>query len=101
MGFSFGQDDIKISNPEPANQPFSFNYEVSNTGPDDPGHYDHVQIWGSDGTVIMDEYRSAPASTTNGIYGVIVDVPGLEPGYYDVAITLADGTAAGSTIIVQ
>ena len=101
MGFSFSQDDIKIGNPEPANQSFSFNYEVTNNGPDDPGHYDHVQIWASDGTVIMDDHRSAPASIAGGLYGVIVDVPALQPGYYDVAITLSDGTAAGSTIIVQ
>jgi hypothetical protein len=101
MGFSFGQDDIKISNPEPANQPFSFNYEATNNGPDDPGHYDHVQIWGSDGTVIVDEYISAPATSAGGLYGAIVHVPALEPGYYDVAITLEDGTAAGTTIIVQ
>ena len=71
------------------------------TGPDDPGHYDHVQIWDSGGTVWMDDYRSAPASVANGLYGVLVDVPALQPGYYDVAITLDDGTAAGSTIIVQ
>ena len=101
MGFSFSESDIKLNNPEPANQAFKFNYEVTNNGPDDSGHYDHVQIWGSDGTVILDEYVSAPASVAGGLYGAFVDVPALEPGYYDVAITLADGTAAGSTIIVQ
>jgi len=101
MGFSFSQSDIHISNPISANQSFTFNYEVTNTGPDDPGHYDHVQIWGSDGTVHVDDWRSAPASVDGGLYGVLVDVPALQPGYYDVAINLDDGTAAGSTIIVQ
>jgi hypothetical protein len=101
MGFSFSQTDIHIVNPVSTGQAFTFNYEVTNTGPDDPGHYDHVQIWGSDGTVVLDDYRSAPASAAGGLYGVLVDVPALEPGYYDVAITLADGTAAGATIIVQ
>ena len=100
MSFTFSQSDIYIDNPVAANQDFKINYQVTNDGPDDPGHYDHVQIWGSNGT-ILDEYENAPATIAGGLYGVIVDVPALEPGYYDVAITLDDGTAAGSTIIVQ
>ncbi len=101
MGFNFSQSDISISNPISANQSFKISYEATNNGPDDPGHQDHVQIWGSDGSVILDEYHTAPDTLTGALYGVIIDVPALEPGYYDVAITLADGTAAGSTIIVQ
>jgi len=101
MSFSFDQSNISIPNPVSANTDFKIHYEATNNGPDDPGHYDHVQIWGSDGTMILDEYETAPATITGGLYGVIISVPALEPGYYDVAITLEDGTAAGSTIIVQ
>jgi hypothetical protein len=101
MSFSFDQSNISISNPIPANQEFKFHYEATNNGPDDPGHYDHVQIWGSDGSMILDEYETAPSTDAGGLYGVIVSVPALPPGYYDVAITLEDGTAAGTTIIVQ
>lgn len=101
MGFFFDSSYIRLSNPYPASQPFKFAYEVDNTGPDDAGHDDRVQMWSSSGTVVLDRTQSAPPSVSGGRYGVLVDVPALEPGYYDVSVTLFDGTAAGSTAIVQ
>jgi hypothetical protein len=101
MGFDFSQQDIAVSNPVSAGSSFRFSYQATNNGPDDAGHDDHVQMWGSDGTVVLDEQHTAPASQTGGLYGVFVDVHALHPGYYDVAITLGDGTAAGTTVIVQ
>jgi hypothetical protein len=101
MGFTFDESHFNLGNPHSAGQPIRVNYEVDNTGPDDSGHSDYVQVWGSDGTKHLDRYESAPASITGGRYGVFVDVPALQAGYYDISVTLPDGTAAGSTIIVQ
>jgi hypothetical protein len=101
MGFQFSQSDIQLNNPYPVGQDFRFVYEVDNLGPDDSGHDDHVQIWGSDGSTPVDRQEQAPPSSAGGRYGVFVDVSALAAGYYDVMITLPDGTTAGSTIIVQ
>jgi hypothetical protein len=101
MGFTIDSSYFHLNNPYPAGQAFRINYEVDNTGPDDAGHDDYVQMWGSDGTKYIDQNEHAPESTAGGRYGVFVDIPALEPGYYDISVTLPDGTAAGSTIIVQ
>jgi hypothetical protein len=101
MAFSISQTDIHVPHPAPANSGFRISYEVTNLGPDDYGHHDHVQVWGSGNSSIIDNYFDAPQSVTNGVYGVLVDVPPLHPGYYDIAITLPDGTSAGTTVIVQ
>lgn len=101
MGFQFDSSGIQISNPVAAGTPFRFSYQVTNTGPDDGGHQDHVEIWGNDGSKPVDSMENAPPSVAGGLYGVFVSVPALNAGYYDVKITLADGTAAGTTAIVQ
>ena len=101
MGFYIDTSYFQLNNPYPAGQEFRILYEVDNTGPDDPGHDDYVQVWGSDGSKPVDKNESAPESVAGGRYGVFVDIPALEPGYYDISVTLPDGTAAGSTIIVE
>jgi hypothetical protein len=101
MGFYLDSSYIQLYNPYTAGQDFRVTYEVDNGGPDDPGHYDYVQLWDSSGTKWIDRNEQAPASTAGGRYGVVVDVPALQAGYYDISITLPDGTSAGSTIIVQ
>jgi hypothetical protein len=101
MGFYFPQSYIHLANPYPQGSGFRLNYEVDNTGPDDPGHSDHVELWASDGTKVIDRYEQVAATTSGQRYGVFVDVGSLNAGYYDLAITLPDGTASGSTVIVQ
>lgn len=101
MGYQFSQTDIQVHNPYPANEAFRLVYEVEVTDTDDPGHYDYVQMWGSDGTKWLDQNESAPETPAGGRYGVFIDIPALPAGYYDISITLPDGTAAGATIIVE
>jgi hypothetical protein len=100
MSFTIDFSHIEQNNPFPAGTD-RLVYNVTNNGPDDPGHQDHVQMWGSDGTVYLDQYVDAPESTAGGSYGVFLDVSALEPGYYDLSVTLPDGTALGTTVIVQ
>lgn len=101
MGFEILQSDIHLNNPHAAGSPFKIDYLVSNLGPDDPGHVDHIQVWGSDGTQHVNERRDIQPTQTGGRYGVIVDIPALPAGIYDISITLPDGSAAGSSIVVE
>jgi len=101
MGFYIDSTYFQLNNPYSSGTAIALTYRVDITGSDDPGHDDYVQVWGSDGTKWVDEYISAPATTAGNWYGTIVNVPPLEPGYFDISVTLPDGTAAGATIIVQ
>jgi len=101
MGYEILQSDINLHNPRPAGTPFKIDYRVTNTGPDDSGHVDHIQVWGSDGTQHVNERRNIQPTQAGQRYGVIVDIPALSPGIYDISITLPDGNAAGSSITVQ
>ena len=101
-GMSFTIDFSHIEQ----NRPFPVNtdrlvYNVTNNGPDDPGHQDYVQMWDSDGMMWLDQNFDAPQSAAGGSYGVFLDVTPLSEGYYDLAVTLPDGTALGTTVIVQ
>jgi hypothetical protein len=100
MSFTLDFSQIEQSNPFAASTD-RFVYEAVNTGPDDPGHQDYVQMWGSDGSVLVDGYFDTPPCPAGGSYGVFVDVAPLAAGYYDISVTLPDGTAAGTTLIVQ
>ena len=100
MSFTIDFGHITQNNPFPAGTD-RLVYNVDNGGPDDPGHQDYVQMWGSDGTVFLDQWVDAPPSVTGGNYGVFLDVNALDPGYYDLSVTLPDGTAGGTTVIVQ
>jgi hypothetical protein len=101
MGFHLDTSDITMPYPAPSGTAFRVSYRVTNDGPDDPGHHDHVQVWDGHGNEPVNEYVDAPPSVAGGTYGVFVDLPALAPGYYDIAINLPDGTAAGATIVVQ
>jgi hypothetical protein len=101
MAFQIDSSNISFPRPAPAGSAFRLNYEVTNLGPDDSGHQDHVQVWGSDGSQPVNNMENAPPSVAGGLYGVFVDIPPLNAGYYDVSVTLPDGTGAGSTIIVE
>ncbi len=95
-------DPIQPNNPYPANAGGRVHYRVSNTGPDEPaGHQDHIQMWASDGSKPIDKMESVPGTQTGGAYGVFIDLPTLGAGYYDLSVTLPDGTATGTTVIVQ
>ncbi len=100
MSFTLDFSQIEQSNPFPVSTDRVV-YEAVNNGPDDPGHQDHVQMWGSDGSVQVDGYLDTPPCQAGGLYGVFVDVSPLPAGYYDLSVTLPDGTAAGTTVIVQ
>ncbi len=98
---SFQIDPIQPNNPYPANAGGRVSYRVSNLGPDEPsGHQDHIQMWGTSGKPV-DEMRTVPATVAGGAYGVLIDLPSLNAGYYDLSVTLPDGTATGTTVIVQ
>lgn len=102
MGYQFSSDDIMVDNPRAAGEAFTVRYVPTWQGPDqDSTHQDHVQVWGSDGTVFVDEWIEAAGATDGAFYEGAFEVPALEPGYYDVAINLPDDGAAGATIIVE
>jgi hypothetical protein len=102
MSFSFDSSHISLANPYPPGQAFRFSYQVDNVNGDDAGHTDHVTIWDHNSATVLDQDIHAPQSVAGGLYGVFIDVPGLGAGMYDVAITIAGGSAsAGATITVQ
>jgi len=94
-------DPIQTNNPYTSGAGGRFSYRVTNTGPDDAGHEDHIQMWGSDGSKPIDRMEAVVGTQAGGLYGVLIDLPALNPGYYDVSVTLPDGTATGTTVIVQ
>jgi hypothetical protein len=101
MGWQFSTDDFSFPSPASAGSAFRVAYQVTNTGSDEPAHSDRVQMWGSDGTQHIDQYEHAPDCVAGGLYGVFVDIPPMQPGFYDISVTLPDGTGAGASIIVQ
>ena len=100
MSFTIDFSHIEQNNPFPAGTD-RLVYNVTNNGPDDPGHQDHVQMWGSDGTVYIDKNFDTPACDAGSLYGIFLDVAALAAGYYDLSVTLPDGAALGTTVIVQ
>ncbi len=98
MGFTI---TFRIPNPVAAGRPFSFDYDARNDGPDDPGHIDHIQAWGSDGSQPLDVRISALATVTGQTYTTTVDMPALTPGIYDVSVSIPGSLGAGSNIHVQ
>lgn len=102
MSFSFDASNILLDNPQVAGQAFRIEYSATNTGGDDPGHLDHVDVWDIHGAKLVDQDVQAPASPDGGQYGCFVDLPALVAGDYDIAITIAQGAAsAGATIVVH
>jgi hypothetical protein len=101
MGFQLTQGDIDIQNPYTAGMHALIRYRPTNTGPDDAGHVDIVRMWSSDGRNDWTFNVQAPASAAGARYDAAFSTPELDAGYYDVAITLPDGTAVGTTVIVQ
>jgi hypothetical protein len=102
VSFSFDASNIYFGNPQTAGQAFKIQYSATNAGADDPGHTDHVDVWDSHKTKLVDQDVQAPASEGGGGYDCSVDVPALGPGEYDVAISIASGAAsAGGTLIVH
>jgi hypothetical protein len=102
VSFSFDASNIFLSNPQTAGQAFRIQYSATNTGADDPGHVDHVDVWDIHKAKLVDQDVQAPATAGGGEYGCLVDIPALGAGEYDIAITIASGTAsAGGTIVVH
>ncbi len=102
MSFAFDASNILLGNPQIAGHAFRIEYSATNSGPDDPGHVDHVDVWDIHSTKIVDQDVPAPATVSGGGYGCFVDIPALTTGEYDIAITIAHGTAsAGATIVVH
>jgi hypothetical protein len=97
---AFRLQQIDVQNPRPAGEPFVVPYEVINDGGDEPAHDDHLRVWGSDGSLHVDELSPAPAVDAGMMYMAPIEVPALAPGYYDVSVTFPDGSGAGDTIIV-
>jgi hypothetical protein len=99
VSYQFSESDIRIHNPYPAGQGLRIEYEALNTGPDDPGHVDHVDAWDHTSAKILDYDAQTPPVTSGNTYGGFVDVPPVQPGHYDLSITVA-GTAHGSTTFI-
>ncbi len=99
MGFQL--DPIQTNNPYPAGQGGRASYQATNLGPDDPGHQDHIELWGSDGSKPLDRWEDIMPTATGSLYGVFIDLPSLAAGIYDLKVTLPDDTAVGTSVIVQ
>jgi hypothetical protein len=94
---------IKFKNPYPAGQPFQVVWEVFNGDHDQPPHTDHVNVWDHHSTKVVDQDFGIEPVPAGSEYMCVVDVPALQPGQYDMAITIDTGgsdTLAG-TIQVQ
>ena len=102
MGWDIGSIDITPSEPIKAGEKFDILYAATNNGYDDePAHTDHIEMWRSDGAKPVDEWRTSEPTRSLDAYAILVEVPGQEAGYYDIKVTLHDGTALGRSLHIE
>jgi hypothetical protein len=94
-------DKIDVDNPRPAHTGFDVTYWILNDGPDEPAFVLHVQMWGSSGSQPVDLHQDIPGIEAGLLLSGTFGVPPLEPGIYDVSLTLPDGSGKGDSIHVQ
>jgi hypothetical protein len=102
MGWDISSIDVSPSEPTRAGEPFVILYAATNNGYDEEApHSDHVEMWRSDGAKPVDEWKTSETTRSNDAYAISVDVPGQQTGYYDIMVTLHDGTALGRSLRVE
>jgi hypothetical protein len=94
-------DKIVVDNPRPAHTDFNVPYWIQNDGPDEAAFVLHIQMWGSSGSHALDLHEHIPGIEAGLLFAATFGVPPLEPGIYDVSLTLPDGSGKGDTIHVQ
>jgi hypothetical protein len=94
-------DKIVVDNPRPAHTGFNVPYWILNDGPDEPPFELHIQMWSSSGSQPLDLHEQLDGIEAGLLLGATFAVPALEPGIYDVSLTLPDGSGKGESIHVQ
>jgi hypothetical protein len=93
--------DIKPSTHVSVGDTVQIIWTVNNTGTGiEPAHYDHIQVWRSDGVQPLDTWSDCEELTAGMTYMNIVEAPGLDSGFYDVMITLPNGSGKGGSFQV-
>jgi hypothetical protein len=102
MAFEVGDIDILPAEPIRAGEEFKIIYAATNNGSaDEPAHTDHVEMWRSDGQKPLDVHMTTDPARAGDAYSVIVDVPAQEAGFYDIMVTLPDGTGRGRSLRLE
>ena len=102
MAFDVGDIDITPSPPIRAGEEFKILYAATNNGSaDEPSHTDHVEMWRHDGHKSLDVFEKTDPARAGDAYSVLVDVPAQEAGFYDIMVTLPDGTGRGRSLRVE
>ena len=102
MGWDIDSIDVSPSEPIKAGEPFVILYAATNNGStEEPPHTDHIEMWRSDGAKPVDEWKTSQTSPPGDGYSILVDVPGQEAGYYDIKVTLHDGTGLGRSLHIE
>lgn len=94
-------DNIVVDNPRPAHNDFNVPYWIKNDGADEPPFVLHIQMWSSSGSQPVNLHEDIPGIEAGLLFGATFSVPPLEPGIYDVSLTLPDGSGKGDSIHVQ
>src|SRR5215471_11346145 len=94
-------DKIAVDNPRRAHTDFNVPFWIQNDGPDEAAFVLHIQMWSSSGSHALDLHEQIPAIEAGLLFGAAFGVPPLEPGIYDVSLTLPDGSGKGDSIHVQ
>ena len=102
MGWDISSIDITPSEPIKAGEPFVILYAATNNGyTEEPPHTDHIEMWRSDGAKPVDEHKTSETTGAGSAYAISVDVPGQDAGFYDIKVTLHDGTGLGRSLHIQ
>jgi len=102
MGWELSSIDISPSEPIRAGEPFVMLYAATNNGfHEEPPHSDHIEMWASDGSKPVDVWKTSETTRSNDAYAISVDVAGQHAGWYDIKVTLHDGTALGRSLHVE
>jgi hypothetical protein len=102
MGWDISSIDITPSEPIKAGEPFVILYAATNNGyTEEPPHTDHIEMWRSDGAKPVDEWKTSDTTRAGDAYAISVDVPAQHDGFYDIKVTLHDGTGLGRSLHIQ
>ena len=101
MGWDIDSIDVSPSEPIKAGEPFVILYAATNNGSaEEPPHTDHIEMWRSDGTKPVDEWKTSATSPAGDGYSIWWTwQPGR--GYYDIKVTLHDGTGLGRSLHIE
>ena len=58
-------------------------------------------MWRSDGHKPLDVHRSTEPARSGEAYAVLIEGPGQDAGFYDIKVTLPDGTGLGRSLHIQ